>query len=282
MTITRAARLGFDRAITDLYVQLRTGLFVQWLGWNLLIALVLYFLRNHTVMGSQISIGAVGVAGGIASGLFFGGVFGVGVKVTVDRKDGTLLRAKTTPGGLVSYLVGSLVSFTALGVFSVFPLLVCAALWLPESFPAGVKGWFLFVVFLALGVVTTTGLGVALGAGVRSVGQLWPFGLASYALVAISGLFYPIKALPELVQGVAQVFPLYWLGVGLRAGMLAPAGQVLETGGVWAVQSAVVVLIVWSVVSVVLAVFVMRRATAKQSCATVERAQADVVGQAGF
>ena len=39
-------------------------------------------------------------------------------------------------------------------------------------------------------------------------------------LIAISGIFYPITALPEWLQWVAQVFPIYWLGLGMRSALL--------------------------------------------------------------
>jgi hypothetical protein len=44
--------------------------------------------------------------------------------------------------------------------------------------------------------------------------------LAGFALTAISGVFYPISGYPEWVQWIAQVFPVYWLVLGLRSALL--------------------------------------------------------------
>ena len=49
-------------------------------------------------------------------------------------------------------------------------------------------------------------------------------------LIAISGTFVPITALPQWVQWIAQVFPVYWLGLGMRSALLL---------GTWAVLGAV-------------------------------------------
>ena len=47
--------------------------------------------------------------------------------------------------------------------------------------------------------------------------------LASMLLIAISGIFYPITAMPTWLQWVGQIFPFYWLGLGTRSAMM-PAG----------------------------------------------------------
>ena len=39
-------------------------------------------------------------------------------------------------------------------------------------------------------------------------------------ITAISGIFYPITHLPGWLQAIGQVFPMYWLGLGMRAALL--------------------------------------------------------------
>ena len=43
-------------------------------------------------------------------------------------------------------------------------------------------------------------------------------------LAGISGIFYPVQQLWGWVQVVAQVFPMYWLGLGMRSAFL-PDGR---------------------------------------------------------
>ena len=47
--------------------------------------------------------------------------------------------------------------------------------------------------------------------------------LPMMGLIAISGIFYPITALPGWLQWIAQVFPVYWLGLGMRSALLPDA-----------------------------------------------------------
>ena len=58
----------------------------------------------------------------------------------------------------------------------------------------------------------------ALVPGVQKVG-MWGM-LPVMALAGISGIFYPVQALWGWVQVVAQVFPMYWLGLGMRSAFL--------------------------------------------------------------
>ena len=42
-------------------------------------------------------------------------------------------------------------------------------------------------------------------------------------LTTISGIFYPITHLPVFLQWTGQVFPMYWLGLGMRSALLSSA-----------------------------------------------------------
>jgi ABC-2 type transport system permease protein len=77
---------------------------------------------------------------------------------------------------------------------------------------------------LALGLLATLPWGAVIGSLVRSPNSA--FGLAmlpSLGLAAISGIFYPITALPGWAQTVAQAFPIYWLGLGIHSALLSDA-----------------------------------------------------------
>ena len=48
-------------------------------------------------------------------------------------------------------------------------------------------------------------------------------------LAGISGIFYPIQQLWGWVQVVAQAFPMYWLGLGMRSAFLPDEAAALES-----------------------------------------------------
>ena len=61
-------------------------------------------------------------------------------------------------------------------------------------------------------------------------------------MIAISGIFYPISGLPGWLHPVAQVFPVYWLGLGTRAALSPDAAAAAEIGGSWRHLETFVVL----------------------------------------
>jgi ABC-2 type transport system permease protein len=89
-------------------------------------------------------------------------------------------------------------------------------------------------------------------------------------LTAISGIFYPISALPGWVQGVAQVFPIYWLGLGIRSALLPDAAAALEISGSWRHLETAAVLGAWAVAGLLLAPAVLRRMARRESGSTME------------
>jgi len=87
--------------------------------------------------------------------------------------------------------------------------------------------------------------------------------------VAISGIFYPITAMPGWLQGIAQVFPVYWLGLGMRSAFLPDALAAVELTGSWRHLETVGVLAVWAVLGLVLAPVILRRMARRESGSAV-------------
>jgi ABC-2 type transport system permease protein len=75
--------------------------------------------------------------------------------------------------------------------------------------------------------------------------------------------------MPEWLQGVAQVFPIYWLGLGMRSAMLPDALRMAEIGDSWRHLETVGALLAWAVVGLLLAPVVMRRMARRESGSSV-------------
>ena len=84
-------------------------------------------------------------------------------------------------------------------------------------------------------------------------------------LLGISGIFYPIQDLWRWVQVVAQLFPMYWLGLGMRSAFLPDAAAAAEIGGSWRTLETVLVLGAWATVGLLVAPGVLRRMARRQS-----------------
>jgi hypothetical protein len=94
---------------------------------------------------------------------------------------------------------------------------------------------------------------------------LLPFG----GLTAISGIFYPITHLPGWLQGIGQLFPMYWLGLGMRAALLPSHLAAVEIGGSWRLPYVFLALALWSVLGLATAPPVLRRMAQHESGAKV-------------
>jgi ABC-2 type transport system permease protein len=267
-----ATRIGLARGWTEFRHTLATP---SDLGWNLFLAAifvaVLLFQRNTRVDGATVPLAMLTLPSILGWCVAVGGYQGAAGALAVEREDGTLLRAKAVPQGMVGYLVGRIVSVSLGTLFTAAVILVAGVVLLPDLATAGRSGWPTLLWVLGLGLLATMPWGAILGSLVRSPNAA--FGLAmlpSLALAAISGIFYPITALPGWLQAVAQVFPIYWLGLGIRSVLLPDAAAAVELAGSWRHLETAAVLGAWAVVGLLLAPAVLRRMARRESGSSME------------
>lgn len=103
--------------------------------------------------------------------------------------------------------------------------------------------------------------------------------MAIYLSFAVSGIFYPIAALPPWLQYLGQALPTYWIGLGYRSAMLPPEAVALELGGSWNLGLTALVLAGWTVIGFVLAPMALRRLSRRQSGSRVAAARDRVMSQ---
>ncbi|MGC7101014.1 ABC transporter permease [Amycolatopsis lurida] len=87
--------------------------------------------------------------------------------------------------------------------------------------------------------------------------------------LAISGVFYPITAMPEWLQWLAQVFPVYWLGLDMRSAFLPDNAVAVEIGESWRHLETAAVLGAWAVIGLIVAPVVLRRMARRESGSVV-------------
>lgn len=216
---------------------------------------VMWFLAGNSVPGMDFSLGTQAVPGILGMNMVLGGLSGLALVLTMERGDGTLLRAKATPHGVSGYLIGKVVSRAGLTVLGVL-LPLAGALFVFDGL--SVRPLTLLWV-LVLGLVAVLPFGAVLGAVFPNVQSMSVLTLVGYALLAVSGIFYPLTALPAWLQTVGQVFPVYWIGLGLRSALLPDALAAAEVGDSWRHLETVGVLGLWAVAGFVLAPIVLRR-----------------------
>ena len=272
-----AVRLGLRRGVTEFRHMLRNP---EDLGWNVLIGLaVLVYLvsqRDTVVPGSGgLTLPNLALPGILASVVLFGMAIGPAFALAAEAEDGTLLRLRTTPRGTTTYTVGVVVG----QLLGALPMLAIILLpWpflLGDPMHQGAAGWAAMVGWLLLGTLAILPLGIVGGALAGRPTRVMLFVMAPVvALAFVSGVFGP-QTVPPWAEGVAQVFPLYWLAHGLRATTLPAGAEALELGGAWHPEIAALVLLAWAVAGLVAAPLLLRRTHARQTAgALADRVQA--------
>ncbi|HEY3710720.1 MAG TPA: ABC transporter permease [Amycolatopsis sp.] len=265
-----ALRIGLRRGLIEFRHQwTNRDDIVGQLFWTVTTLGALLFMRGATLPGTSFSLGASSVPGVLGAGIVLNGLTGMAGFLTVDREDGTLLRAKATPNGMLGYLVGKMTSVSLMQVTGMAVTLIPSLFLFSGLATGGVRSWLTLLWVLVLGLTATLPLGAALGSLTTSSRSMALIMLPVFGLGAISGIFYPITALPVWVQDIAQVFPMYWLGLGMRSALLPDSAVVVEIGQSWRPWATLGVLAAWAVIGLVLAPILLRRMARRESGSSV-------------
>jgi ABC-2 type transport system permease protein len=264
-----AVRAGWSRGLIEFRQTFTNGqdLFGQ-LFWPFATLVVIWFMRDNTFGASGFLLGTLVLPSVLGMYLAMNGVVYMSQLLAIEREDGTLLRAKATPNGMLGYLVGKLVTVSGGLLTGILILLVPGSL-IVDGLALDAGSWLMLAWVLLLGLVATLPLGAAIGALAANPRTLGLLSLPIMGMIAISGIFYPITSMPGWLQGVAQVFPIYWLGLGMRSALLPDAAAVVELGQSWRHLETVGVLGLWAVLGLVLAPVLLRRMARRESGSSV-------------
>lgn len=260
-------------------IQLFTLTGLSWFLWPFIGLVIMFFLRDSSVMGSAVSLAQLGVPGVATMYLVTGGILGIAGGLVQEREDGTLLRAKTVPHGMAAHLIGGIITYGAVSLVPTLAIVLGARLLVPGLGPASAGGWLLVIGVAVLGLFATMPVGAVLGALARGPMAVAMVAMVVYAAMAVSGIFYPLAALPTWLQWVGQVLPTYWVGLGMRAAMLPPEAATLEAGGSFHLVGVVIALLVWAAVGLALAPVALRRMARRQSGSVVAAARDRVMAK---
>ncbi|WP_327142769.1 ABC transporter permease [Nocardia sp. NBC_01327] len=265
-----AVKAGFRRGWIELRQTLTSGqdLFIQFF-WPVMTLVALYLMRNGSFAASGLKLGALALPGVLGMLIAFNGMFGICQGLTTDREDGTLLRAKATPNGMVGYLIGKIVMVSGIVLSQLIMVLAVGAFIIGGVRLDTAGSWMTLIWVLVLGLLAVLPIGAVLGSIFESPRAIGFLSFPIMGLVAISGIFYPMTALPGWLQGVGQIFPIYWLGLGMRSALLPDSAVAVELGHSWRHLETVAVLGVWSIAGLLLAPVVLRRMARRESGSSV-------------
>lgn len=142
-------------------------------------------------------------------GVIGAALFGFGVSVAVERGQGWLEAKRTTPMPISAYFVAKMAMSMTFGAIIVALLFATAAFGAHVQLPP-VKMLTIFVIQVA-GAIPFCAFGLALGffAGPNSAAPL--VNLVYLPMAVLSGLWIPLRLMPEAVQSIALWLPPYHL-----------------------------------------------------------------------
>ena len=170
---------------------------------------------------------------------------GSGFNIVEYRRKGILKRLFVTPIQPKHFIGGLVLSRTLICLTQLTVLVGIAVLLLRVE----VAGSFasLYVVGI-LGTALFLSIGFCLGSLAKTQQAIMAIGnLVTFPQVFLSGIFYPIETLPDLIQPLARLLPLSFVATGLREIIVdgAALGGILPT---------LAGLVVWAIVALGLAI----------------------------
>jgi ABC-2 type transport system permease protein len=162
--------------------------------------------------------------------------------VTMLRERGILKRLRGTPMPSSAYFGGVAAHAITNTVLEVGIVIVAGRLVFGVSWPSD---WLSLLVFIALGVICFSALGVALAHAIPNYESAPAYVNAVFLpMIIIAGVFYDAKTAPAVLRDIAQVLPLKHLIDGMSGAMvhhqgLADHGLALLVLGLWAAAGIV-------------------------------------------
>lgn len=187
------------------------------------------------------SLGAYGVSSVM--------VFNFGLVIATERgaNADALLRASPLPGWV--YLTAKTITAIVFGMFVLGVLFLFASTLGGLRLPSSI--WMNMALGLLLGSVPFIALGFALGYGLSPQAAPAAANLLFLVLAFASGMFVPLRQMPELIREVAPFLPTYhyaqlsWNAVGMSSGSLGASiawlvayGVALFVAAAWAYRRA--------------------------------------------
>lgn len=269
-----AVGLGLQRGWTEFSQSIRS---TQDQGFYLFTAGLtvgyLFLRRNSEVEGTSLLLPSVALPSILGALIAFGVVIGPAYALAMEKEDGTLLRHKAVPHGLRGYFTGQLL-FQSLSLLPQMVVILVPSFLLFDDLMAEASGWLTVVWVLVLGLLATLPIGMVIGSLVPSTQKVGTWGMLPIMVLAgVSGIFYPIQMLWTWVQVLAQVFPMYWIALGMRSAFLPDEAAALEVGGAWRTTETVIVLGLWAIAGWLVTPKVLRRMSRRQTGSQVEAAR---------
>jgi len=157
------------------------------------------------------------VPGILSAFIMTNGIIGVSITISEFRRSGILKRFIATPISKYEWILGNLLHQVILA-FILTAIMLCLA-WLVFDFHRVPNIYSILLIIL--GAVTFCSLGIFLGGIIKDTEAVTGIANAiAFPMMFLSGAFWPVEMMPEYLQSLAKLLPLYYLHNGLRIAMI--------------------------------------------------------------
>jgi ABC-2 type transport system permease protein len=185
----------------------------------------------------------------IAYIILFSGVNYVAIGLVEMRASQVLRRFRATPLRSSTILISQIVGG---GLIVLLQVLVLVPLGIFVFRAHNYGSWWPVIPPVILGTTAFVGIGFLITSVVKtSPAARGLAALITFPIMFLSGIFFPMDALPQAVQTIARILPLAWVSDALH--------QVMNSGaGFGAITTDCLVLVAWTVVTFALAAWRFR------------------------
>jgi len=144
-------------------------------------------------------------------------VYGSIERNTKYRKDGILRKLLTMPVTRAEWILSKMLFMLVLSFISTFVILLVGVLVWGLTVKIGI---FFFVIIISTSFLFS-GMGMIIGRFAKEEETAdMAGGAITFPMMFLAGTFFPLDQMPEFLQAVAQVLPLYYVNEGLRNAMI--------------------------------------------------------------
>jgi ABC-2 type transport system permease protein len=177
--------------------------------------------RVEVLYNSDLSTAAVMVPSITGFILLFVGLFITSLGVVREREQGTLEQFAVTPLRPVEVILGKIVPYFVIAFLNLVVATLAGLLVFDVPFRGSV---FLFAVFGLVFLFAVLGFGVLVSTASRTQGEAVQLAiLIILPQVMVSGMVFPIQAMPDGVRWISSAMPLTYFIIGMRTILLKAA-----------------------------------------------------------
>lgn len=183
--------------------------------------------------------------GVVAMSIMQMGIFGVALTIVRYRETGVMRRLLATPLKSMDFLASQVITRLVVSLLQT-GFLIGIGLF---AFKVQVTGSYLLIVLLSIlgGTVFLT-MGFAVSGYAKTADTAGVLAnVVAMPMMFISGVFFPVETMPDVVREVSKYLPLTYLADGLR-------GVINEGASVSAIQTPLLGLAAWTIVGFVAAI----------------------------